>query len=683
MAWLTAEHHKEKTTHMTPTLLKQIDGLRQQGLTLLDQLMDRAATFELPAPPEALGQFRQKLQENRYQVLVVGEAKRGKSSFINALIGRAILPTDVDIATSQVFLVNQAAQEACRIRFEDGSTEEISAADLPRYGSQVLADLEGTPRLDQIIRWIEVDAPARFLPDGVSLLDTPGLGSLYARHGEITQRFIPQADAVIYVLDSGQPIGQADLDSIAAILEVTGSLFFIQTRIDQFRKEQWQALQARNEQILHERFADKLADARVWPISSTNLMKAAETQDADYEIVSRHRELAAALKTFLFRVAGLSRVAAAMAVADHYYGNARQVLLGRAADLADQSKERRTQVREQIAQRKQTFDRAWGEHGSKRQALMVGLQRAVTAGKQTLRQALDSGGQIDRAIHARIDQVTTLDEAHRLADTLAADVTEAAVTKWEEVDQQVRKYILDQLAPFVDAQEYLAQASYAGLDGAPPVRERYRLQTEDDQFERAKGGFFDLRNAALMAGLGGTVAVGLAAAATSTTLVATFLASAIFPPLAVGAAVWALMQGHKGWTRTAGVQLKRAQQELDKHLGDVRDQVRRYYFEVDLPARRLQSLVDEHFDQFMDLIGNYLQRIVHEQSEEASREPACLTEQAKLDEKQQATRLAELRGQLAQWDQVGQGIQGIIGELIGIEQTLAGLGQPPVEEPQA
>jgi len=668
---------------VTPTLLKQIDGLRQQGLTLLDQLMDRAATFELPAPPEALGQFRQKLQENRYQVLVVGEAKRGKSSFINALLGRAILPTDVDIATSQVFLVNQAAQEAYRIRFEDGSTEEISAADLPRYGSQVLADIEGTPRLDQIIRWIEVDAPARFLPDGVSLLDTPGLGSLYAPHGQITQRFIPQADAVIYVLDSGQPIGQADLDSIEAILEVTESLFFIQTRIDQFRKEQWQALQARNEQILHERFADQLADARVWPISSTNLMKAAETQDADYEIVSRHRELAAALKTFLFRVAGLSRVAAAMAVAGHYHGSARQVLLGRAADLADQSKERRTQVRDQIAQRKQAFDRAWGEHGSKRRALMLTLQRTVAVGKQTLRQALDSGGQIERAIRARIEEVTSLDEANRLADTLAADVTKAAVTKWEDVDQQVRKYILDQLAPFLDAQDHLAQASYAGPDGAPPVRERYRLQTEDDQFERAKGGFLDLRNAALMAGLGGTVAVGLAAAATSTTLVATFFASAIFPPLAVGAAVWALMQGHKGWKRTAGVQLKRAQQELDKHLGDVRDQVRRYYFEADLPARRLQSLVDEHFDQFMDLIGNYLQRIVHEQSEEASRELACLTEQAKLDEKQQATRLAELRGHLAQWDQVGQGLQGIIGELTGIEQTLAGLGQPPVEEPQA
>lgn len=393
---------------MTQTLLKQMESLRQKSLTVLDQVVDRARDFELPAPPEALGLFRQKLQENTYKVLVVGEAKRGKSTFINALIGRAILPTDVDTATSQVFLVNKAAQEAYRIRFEDGSTQHITASDLFKYGSQVLADVEGTPRLDQIIRWIEVDVPVRFLPDGVSILDTPGLGSLYAAHSQITQRFIPHADAVIYVLDSSQPIGQPDLETIEAILEVTTNLFFIQTRIDQFHKEQWQALQKRNEQVLRERFGEKLADARVWPISSTNLMKAAETGDPDYEIVSRHRELAAALKTFLFRVAGWSRVAAAMMVAGHYYGSAKQVLSGRVADLVEQSKERRSEVQQQVAQRKQQFDSEWGERGPKRQELVAALQRATAAGKQALRQALESGGQIDMAARAKIDRVTSI-----------------------------------------------------------------------------------------------------------------------------------------------------------------------------------------------------------------------------------------------------------------------------------
>ena len=231
-------------------------------------------------------------------MLVVGEVKRGKSSFINALIGQNILPTDVDVATSQVFRVCRAEREAYRIRFEDGTAKEINRADLPRYGSQVVADVEGTPRLDQIIRWIEIDVPVRFLPPEVSILDTPGLGGLYELHAEITQRFIPQADAVVFVLDSTRPIIDEELKYLEEILKKTRSVFFIQTKIDSFRTQQWQDVQRRNQEILRQRFHDRLTDYRVWPVSSKLLSMAAVQGDPDFEIASKHRELAPVLKRF-------------------------------------------------------------------------------------------------------------------------------------------------------------------------------------------------------------------------------------------------------------------------------------------------------------------------------------------------------------------------------------------------
>ena len=81
----------------------QIEGVRRQTVTVLDELIARAGEFELAAPPAALGRYRQKLHENAYKVLVGGEAKKGESTFVNALIGQDILPTNVDVATSQVF----------------------------------------------------------------------------------------------------------------------------------------------------------------------------------------------------------------------------------------------------------------------------------------------------------------------------------------------------------------------------------------------------------------------------------------------------------------------------------------------------------------------------------------------------------------------------------------------------
>ncbi len=112
----------------------QIEGIRQKTVAVLDELIARADEFELADPPQALGQYRQKLRENAYKVLVVGEAKRGKSTFVNALIGRDILPTDVDVATSQVFNIRPSEREAYRLRFEDGSEREILQKDLLRYG---------------------------------------------------------------------------------------------------------------------------------------------------------------------------------------------------------------------------------------------------------------------------------------------------------------------------------------------------------------------------------------------------------------------------------------------------------------------------------------------------------------------------------------------------------------------
>ncbi len=665
---------------MTHALLTRIEAQRRTALGVLDQLTEQARAFELPAPPEALGRYRQRLADNTYRVLVVGEAKRGKSSFINALIGRPILPTDVDIATSQVFLVSRAAREAYRLRFEDDSAQDITAAELPRYGSQVLADVEGTPRLDQIIRWIEVDAPATFLPDGVSLLDTPGLGSLYAAHSQITQRFLPHADAVVFVLDSSQPIGQPDLETIAAILAVTPNLFFIQTRIDQFRKEQWQALQARNEQVLHERFA-ALPDARVWPISSANLMKAAETQDTDYEIVSRHRELAAAFKTFLFRAAGLSRAAAAIVVAGEYHGSARQVLLGRIADLTEESKERRLAVQRELAERRRQFDHDWGAGGSGRRKLAELLRQTTDAGKRTLRQALENGGEIDRAVRSRINAINTIEEANRLAETLPAEVTAAAVNKWQETERQVRQHANEYLGPFMVALDHLAQASYPALESTPSAHDRCRLETRDDLFERLKGGFIDFRNASAMAGIGGTaIYTGLGLAAGSSTTVAAFMASAAFPPVAIGvvvvAGVWALVQGVRGYQRTGESQLKRSRQELQEHLGDVRDRVRRCYFDVDLGTGRHRSLVDEHFDRLVEDLNTRLQRLAQERSEEARQEQARLADQAKLDAQQRAARLVELRGHLAHWDQTGQGLQASARALADIDDQLQALAHP-------
>ncbi len=626
-----------------------VESIRLKTLANLNELADKAQAFELPQPPEVLDGLKQKLAANQYEVLVVGEAKRGKSSFINALIGRDILPTDVDIATSQVFRISRAECEDYRLRFEDDSARAITLADFPKYGSQVVADLEGQPRLDQMIRWIEVEVPARFLPDGVNLLDTPGMGSLYAAHTQITQRFVPLADAVVYVLDSDQPIGQPDLDFIEAILNVTPHLLFIQTKIDLQRRDHWQQLQQRNQQILQERFGERLADRRVWPISSTNLMKAASTGDEDYLLVSRHKEFAPVLHDFLFRAAGWYRAVDAMAVAGRYHGTAQEVLKNRLKSLNEESQQRRTALQERALQRKQQFDAEWGERGARSRELLDNLRKVAELGRQSLLQSLQPGGEIERPLREKIDRLQSVAEAEALGKTLADSVKGAVVAKWQNICQQSVMRCGQLLAPFLEATESLQMEEQPG--GMIEVEQDFEMKTRSDFYDKLKGAYWESSSAVMITGIGATMA-------------SSVIALSWFPPVAatvvVGTVIWRMVTG---WKKAKETQLNSARAELQRYLATVLQDVRQQFINVDLDTLH-KSLVDEYFERLVQAVSAQVQKLAAQKSQEAKAEYERLVVQAKLADEQRVAKGRQLQQQIAEWERLGKAMQGLLGELL-------------------
>ena len=161
---------------------ERAEAIRRQSIAVLDEMVEKAREHGLAQLPPALELYREKLRENTYDVLVVGEAKRGKSGFVNAPIGRDVPPMAVDAATGRVFRIRQAEQKAYRVRFAGNSARETTAEDLSRCGSRVDADAGLAPDLEGLVHWIAVAAPVRFLPTRVNVLDTLGLGALYAGH---------------------------------------------------------------------------------------------------------------------------------------------------------------------------------------------------------------------------------------------------------------------------------------------------------------------------------------------------------------------------------------------------------------------------------------------------------------------------------------------------------------------
>ena len=65
------------------------------------------------------------LEDSRYVLAVVGEVKAGKSTFINALLGESILPTDFLQSSSAVVEIFKSKEKYVEIEYADGSVKKV------------------------------------------------------------------------------------------------------------------------------------------------------------------------------------------------------------------------------------------------------------------------------------------------------------------------------------------------------------------------------------------------------------------------------------------------------------------------------------------------------------------------------------------------------------------------------
>ena len=159
----------------------QIKELKVQLLKAMLQMRQFASKYPkliIPQTTSDFNLFEDLLKNGEFNVAVCGKVKNGKSSLVNALIGRDLLPTCNDVATARTFKISNADKDEFFLVFANGDKKEISFDQLKCYGSQASIDESGELSAAESIAYIQVNTKIDFLPEGVSLLDTPGLGRL-------------------------------------------------------------------------------------------------------------------------------------------------------------------------------------------------------------------------------------------------------------------------------------------------------------------------------------------------------------------------------------------------------------------------------------------------------------------------------------------------------------------------
>ncbi|MDQ1909060.1 dynamin family protein [Paenibacillus sp. GD4] len=223
-----------------------------------------------------LEELRSELYDDFCTVVVLGEFKRGKSTFVNALLGEELLPVDVTPTTATINAIHYGEQSGLAVYKQDGSVEreELSAEALRKYSVDGAANPEE-------VRYLKITMPAPLLQPNVVLVDTPGVDDLNRQRAEVTYQFIPKADVCIFLLDAVSPVKRSEKDFLTDTLLSEGldRMIFIANFYDQVDQEEAEG----HLENIKRRLAGVLGGQKpkVLPFSATDALDARVTKDFD------------------------------------------------------------------------------------------------------------------------------------------------------------------------------------------------------------------------------------------------------------------------------------------------------------------------------------------------------------------------------------------------------------------
>jgi len=200
---------------------------RAVWLERLDELLLLADGLLTDTPCRHLDAARTRVAGERLNLVVLGEFKRGKSTLINALLGRDILPTGVVPLTSVVTTVGAGQRDRLSILFGDGRQEERPLAELAEYVTEA-----GNPGNRRGVELARVELDHELLHAGIELVDTPGIGSIHSHNTEVARGFLPRVDAALCVLDAGQPLSEAERGLFREAADRVPRLLLVINKID-------------------------------------------------------------------------------------------------------------------------------------------------------------------------------------------------------------------------------------------------------------------------------------------------------------------------------------------------------------------------------------------------------------------------------------------------------------------
>ncbi len=170
----------------------------------LSQLLEYSETLALENTAKSIKDTIEKVANEHFEVAIVGEFKRGKSTLINALLGQEVLPADVLPATATLNRVTYSREPYVSVIYKDGSAENVPIDQLENYVTKLTYESEMKA---ETVKEATVYYDTEFCKNNVDIIDTPGLND-DEQMTNVTLSILPEIDAAVFVISANSPFSQ-------------------------------------------------------------------------------------------------------------------------------------------------------------------------------------------------------------------------------------------------------------------------------------------------------------------------------------------------------------------------------------------------------------------------------------------------------------------------------------------
>lgn len=218
---------------------KGVGGDLQQRLQQLGKTGDEIrllSEIERVVTAHGLVEFRgtlsmllDRMESAAFEVGVFGRVSSGKSSLLNYILQTDVLPVGVTPVTAIPTRISHGPVAEAGIEFAEAQPQIIPLSELPEFATE-----QKNPGNKRHVTRIFLKLPSDRLAEGVTFVDTPGLGSLAVAGAEETIAYLPRCDLGILLIDASAGLTQDDLVTLQALYQAGASAMILISKADLF-----------------------------------------------------------------------------------------------------------------------------------------------------------------------------------------------------------------------------------------------------------------------------------------------------------------------------------------------------------------------------------------------------------------------------------------------------------------